>query len=172
MIDGVEILSLEPRPDRRGTLTTLYVREAQSGLDLPQWNLVRSHAHVLRGMHAHLHYDEYYVPVAGPMFFGLADVRPGSLTYRQTMTLRWDGRDRVLVVPKGVLHGVYGEAPFMLLYGLSRPFDGRGELGCRFDDPDLGLDWPTDSPLLSDKDEAAGSYRALLAAYADAEAGL
>ncbi|MGD2082060.1 MAG: dTDP-4-dehydrorhamnose 3,5-epimerase family protein [Chromatiales bacterium] len=172
MIDGVDILTLAPRPDHRGTLTTLYLRNAYSALDLPQWNLVRSDAHVLRGMHAHLYYDEYYVPLAGPMFFALADIRPRSPTYRQTMTLRWDGRDRVLLVPKGVAHGVYGEEPFMLLYGLSRPFDGRGELGCRFDDPELGLEWPTDTPVLSEKDEAAGSYGALLAAYADAEAAL
>jgi dTDP-4-dehydrorhamnose 3,5-epimerase len=39
------------------------------------------------------------------------------------------------------------------LYGLTVAWDGSDEeLGCRFDDPGLGIDWPLKTPLLLPRD--------------------
>lgn len=165
MIVGVDFLDLSAVPDTRGSLVTLHA-EGPGAQRWPQWNWIRSEPNVLRGMHVHLFYDEYYVPMQGSMFFGLADTRPHSPTYRQVMGFRWQGRDQAFVVPKGVAHGVYCEEASMLVYGLTNVFDGTGELGCRFDDPELEIDWPTHEPMLSERDSSAGTFADLLASYA------
>lgn len=165
MIDGVDFIDLSAVADARGSLVTLHA-EGPGPLRLPQWNWIRSKPNVLRGMHVHQFYDEYYVPMQGPMFFGLADMRPHSPTYRQVMGFRWDGRDRAFIVPKGVAHGVCCEEAFMLAYGLTNVFDGAGELGCRFDDPEIEIDWPVRDPILSERDSTAGTFADLLASYA------
>ncbi len=170
MIDGVEIIKLHPQEDWRGSLTELYAFGGSSRTELLQWNLVRSAGGVLRGMHVHVFYDEYYVPLEGSLFMALADIRPSSPTSGQIQALHWDGTPDAIKVPRGVAHGVYGEQPYLIVYGLSSPFDGKGELGCRFDDPELRIDWPVDSPMLSERDRQAGSYRKLLEDYAEAEA--
>ncbi len=163
-IEGVELIDLKVNRDNRGSLTKIY-DQWDSNMDLLQWNLVRSGANVLRGLHVHLNYDEYYVPVAGKMFFGLVDLRRDSGSFLQTESFHWSGKDQVLVVPNGVLHGVYCKEDYILTYGLSRQYDGSGEFGCIYDDLEVGIVWPTKDPILSEKDKTAGSFVEMLQAF-------
>jgi len=39
------------------------------------------------------------------------------------------------------------------------------ELGCRWDSSELGLDWQADQPMLSPRDDAAGSYAEMVDAF-------
>lgn len=168
-INDVTIVDLTPVRDARGSLTTLY--KDQGGPPLVQWNLVRSGPNVLRGCHVHGDFDEVYIPLSGMMFFALIDIRPDSPTYQTRMTLRWRGQDQQLVVPQGVLHGVYCEEPAVLAYGLTAPYTGAGEFGCRWDDHALAIDWPTTRPVLSERDAGAGTYARLLDNFAAAWLG-
>lgn len=168
-IDGLRVIDLTPIGDGRGSLTTIY--RADPSPPLPQWNLVRTGPNALRGCHVHTHYDEYYVPISGPMFFGFADVRADSPTYLARFALQWDGRDQVVYVPRGVLHGVYCEAPSVLAYGLTALYTGEGEFGCRWDAADLRIDWPATAPVLSERDSGAGSLAELVAAFTEAWGG-
>jgi dTDP-4-dehydrorhamnose 3,5-epimerase len=44
------------------------------------------------------------------------------------------------------------------VYAVDHYWNLADELGCRWDDPELGLAWPTTDPLLSPRDAAAPSY--------------
>jgi dTDP-4-dehydrorhamnose 3,5-epimerase len=132
---------------------------------LEQWNIVRSLAGVLRGVHAHSRYDEYYVPIEGRMFLALRDARRASSTFAVIDTLWVGGGDGVgVVVPAGVAHGVYFETDGVLVYGLTSPWSGENEYGCRWDDRDLAIAWPTPAPILSPRDRDAGTYQAMVEA--------
>ncbi len=158
---GVEQVPLRQAPDRRGSLATIFQQE-HSGLDCVQWNLVRSSPGVLRGVHVHADYAEYYVPIAGRQYFVLKDARSGSASHGRTATFWLAGDDSTaIVVPPGVAHGVAFPQGGTLLYGLSAAWTGDGEFGCRWDDPDLGIAWPIDVPVLSDRDAGAAGYRVM-----------
>src|SRR2546430_11801318 len=53
----------------------------------------------------------------------------------------------------GVAHGFYCPSDALYVYGVTSYWDPSDELRCRWDDPELGLRWPTDAPVLSDRSE-------------------
>ena len=93
----------------------------------------------------------------GRIFDVAVDLRRGSPTYG-----RWEGheldddRHLQLFIPVGFAHG------FCVLsdvadvhYKLSSYYDPATEAGIAWDDPDLGVQWPVESPQLSERDRAA-----------------
>jgi dTDP-4-dehydrorhamnose 3,5-epimerase len=53
--------------------------------------------------------------------------------------------------------------PSLHIYAVTHYFDPADELGCRWDDPDLAIPWPERPRLVSERDEAAGTYAELCA---------
>lgn len=63
-------------------------------------------------------------------------------------------------------HGFWFDGPTSYIYGLSTGWSMTEELGCRYDDPALGLDWAVESPVLSPRDATpAPDYAAIRAAW-------
>ena len=114
--------------------------------------LLRSGASVLRGLHAHLSYDELYVPIQGRMFLLLKDARINSATFGTEVSF-WNEEieKKSIFVPTGVAHGVYFATESILIYGLSQIWNGDGDFGCRWNDADVKTGWPVHSPVLSDR---------------------
>lgn len=108
-----------------------------------QWNLVRSGARVFRGVHLHLAHADYLVLVAGEMTIGLKDLRAGSPSEGATalITMREDAPS-ALVIPPGVAHGFLFREPSIHAYAVSRYWDPANELGCHWQDQELGIPWP------------------------------
>jgi dTDP-4-dehydrorhamnose 3,5-epimerase len=166
--DGVGVRVLDTHSDPRGAFTELFRDEWATGVAPVQWNAVRSQAGVLRGVHCHpLHADALVVP-KGRMRLGLADLRPGSATEGRACLLELSGDPMQLVtIPPGVAHGFYFPEPSLHVYAVDRVWDPVGELGCRWDDPGLGIDWgDVRGPLLSARDAALGTLGRLRAAMA------
>lgn len=127
-----------------------------------QWNAVVSEANTLRGVHVHARHRDYLVVVQGRLTAGLHDLRPDSPTYRQSALVDLSGEHvSALLIPTRVAHGFYVHEPSLYLYGMDAYFDPADELGCRWDDPALGLAWPCEDPVLSERDRAAASLAAL-----------
>jgi len=155
---GVSLLPLTPHADDRGVFTELYRVSWEPGVTPAQWNAVRSESNVLRGIHAHLRHADYLTLVVGLATIGLHDLRPGSPTEGLGTTVELDAREpRALVIPAGVAHGFYFHEPSVHVYAVSHEFDPADELGCRWDDPGLGLAWPCSEPLISPRDRGLGS---------------
>jgi dTDP-4-dehydrorhamnose 3,5-epimerase-like enzyme len=165
-IHDVRVVPYSVNPDDRGSLSTIFSDPGPQRLgSMRQWNRIVSHANVLRGLHAHLGYDELYIPISGRMYFLLKDARRSSPSFGAEMGFYADAfPDSSILVPIGVAHGVYFETDGILLYGLSNAYDGRGELACRWNDRDIRSPWPATTPLLSEKDTSAGSFREMAAA--------
>lgn len=167
-----EVCLIEPtvHGDARGHFMEVFKRSAFRELtgvtdDFIQDNQSRSSQGVLRGLHYQIgaHPQGKLVRVLSGAIFDVAvDIRRGSPNFG-----RWTGRhlsadNRLqLWVPAGFAHAfVVLSASADVLYKVTDRYDPDGERGIRWDDPDIGIDWPLDeAPALSAKDAAAPMLR-------------
>lgn len=154
----IQFKTFTPHPDERGVFSEIY-RESW-GLDVApvQWNLVSSNANVLRGLHVHVCHADYLMCVAGEMLLGLKDVRPDSPTFGQVEThLLSEDNLAAAIIPPGIAHGFYFAKPAKHLYSVTEYWNMHDELGCHWQDPDIGIAWGANDPALSKRDQEAGS---------------
>jgi dTDP-4-dehydrorhamnose 3,5-epimerase len=160
-----EVLLIEPRvfPDLRGHFFESWVgpRYQEAGIAEPfvQDNFSRSTQNTLRG----LHFQEpkgqgkLITVLSGRIYDVAVDVRTDSPRYREWIGIELDGDDpKQLWVPPGFAHGfcVLSErADFM--YKCTEFYAPDTERSIRWDDPELAIDWPLDTPILSEKDAEA-----------------
>jgi len=164
---GVRVASLEMHRDHRGAFTELFREEWGGGVRPVQWNVVRSGARVLRGVHVHVRHADYLSVVSGRASVGLKDLRRGSPTEGLARLVELSGDSIAsITIPPGVAHGFLFHEPSLHVYAVSRYWDPEDELGCHWADPALDFAWPCDDPILSSRDADAGPLSALLARLA------
>jgi len=157
---GVEVIDLLQHEDDRGWLAEIYREE---WLDQPlaiQWSMYASLVPNARGMHLHPRQDDYLVVAEGAIWLGLYDLRPSSSTAECSALLELGTNPlRAVTIPRGVAHTVISLAHSTVLIGVNRGYEPGVDLyGCRWDDPELGLDWPPHGELaLSERDRLAPS---------------
>lgn len=163
-LTGVRYGALARHADERGAFRELWRASAfppQEGRFV-QANLSTSAAGVLRGLHYHRRQLDYWVVASGRAFVALVDVRPvlevaGGRAIVETREL---GADDWVVIPTGVAHGFLALEPLEVLYLVTNEYDGTDELGFAWDDPAVGVPWPTVAatvdgrPVLSGRDRA------------------
>jgi dTDP-4-dehydrorhamnose 3,5-epimerase len=159
----VRLRNLSQHHDDRGYLVELTSTTLGDHARPAQWNVLHSAANTLRGMHVHVRHTDWITVVAGEAVLGLVDLRTGSLhdAVRATIPMQAESL-QVLVIPPGVLHGIYTPESSVILNALSHEFDADDDLAARYDDPDLGLQWDVDEPVLSPRDRAAPALGELL----------
>ena len=163
-IENVRLRPLSPIPDVRGSLCEIY----REGWDLAprsvQWDLIATRACALRGVHVHQIRFDYFVVVSGRATIGLSDLRRDSGSFRRSMMIEFSGETpTVVVVPPGVAHGIYAHTELTYLYGLTAPWDGGdGDLGCRYDDPEMGIAWPFADCILLPRDANLTDFETLI----------
>ena len=168
-----EVRIVRPRlfGDERGWFGEILQVDAFEPLDLPtrfvQVNQSRSTRGVVRGLH--FQWDppqgKLMRVVRGRAFMVAADIRPGSPTLGQVVTLEASDEEPVLFwAPASFARGFAALADATdIEYFCTAGYDPRHESGIRFDDPELAIAWPVEAPVLSPKDEAAGTLRDWLA---------
>ncbi len=94
--------------------------------------------------------------LSGTAFVGLFDLRAGSPTEGKKIELQVaaDEERLGLYLPPGVAHGFYAETELVLQYLVDAPFTGEDEFGLAWNDPDVGIDWPSAEPILSERDRS------------------
>jgi dTDP-4-dehydrorhamnose 3,5-epimerase len=171
--DGVLVRPLVPHGDERGSLAEVFRADWTPSGALRQWNLVQSLGNVMRGVHVHPQHADYLLVLSGTLMLGLHDLRPDDPAARKSAILTLTGNDPATIyIPAGVCHGFWFPEPTTYVYGLSKGWNPSEELGCRYDDPALGLDWPVrTTPILSPRDATpAHDYAAMRAAWIAAQA--
>ncbi len=162
-IRGVKLRSLGGVPDARGLVSEVFREGWDTGLNPVQWTLMASGAGVLRGMHVHTRHSDYVTALSGRCTVALCDLREESPTQGVLQVFEACGDEPVgVTIPNGVLHGFYYPTDSVQILGTSHVYDPDDDLGCHWDDPELGIAWPTTAPKLSARDERAGSLRELL----------
>jgi dTDP-4-dehydrorhamnose 3,5-epimerase len=160
---GVSLRSLQTHRDERGSLTELFRASWVAGIDVVQWNYSESEARVLRGVHVHVKHADYLILLRGRATIGLRDLRIGSPTESMTALVEMQGTKlHALTIPYGVAHGFYFHEPSAHLYAVSEYWNKQDELGCRWADPELEINWPDVAPLISERDAELPSLRELV----------
>ena len=82
------------------------------------------------------------------------DLREDSSTYGEWFGVELSAENQTqLFLPKGFAHGYSVLSKKAIVqYKIDAPYNPHAEVGLRFDDPDLGIDWQVDNPILSEKD--------------------
>jgi dTDP-4-dehydrorhamnose 3,5-epimerase len=150
--------------DGRGAFSETYSRRAlkDAGIDITfvqdNHSISRSKG-VVRGLHFQCppHAQAKLVRVARGAIFDVAvDIRRGSPTYgRHVSTILSAENWAQLLVPIGFAHGFCTLEPDTeVIYKTTDYYAPQTELGIRWDDPDLGIEWPVKSAdaILSEKD--------------------
>ncbi len=146
--------------DARGFFleTYHYDRYALNGINRPfvQDNHSHSVKGTLRGLHYQLKHPQgklIYV-VRGEIYDVAVDIRKGSPHFGKWVSaVLSDKNKRQFYVPPGFAHGfcvVSEEAD--VTYKCTDLYSPGDEYGIAWNAPDIGIDWPVDKPLLSEKD--------------------
>lgn len=163
-LPGVWIIEPQPIRDSRGSFARTYCAEqfAAHGLntDWVQNSIsVNRRKRTLRGLHFQCAPSAEIKLIrctSGAAFDVAVDIRPDSPTYR-----RWAGIElaaesgRMVYLPEGIAHGFQTLADGTeIFYQMSASYDPKCVRGYRFDDPAFDIDWPLETPIMSDRDLA------------------
>ena len=166
-IEGCTPVPVKANADDRGCLFEIFREEWTGAFKTVQWNALSSGAGVMRGVHVHVDYDEFYTLPLGRVFLALRDIRRASPTFGKSIGLEWSAADGFAVpVPAGVAHAIFFLEESILAFGLSSYWKPELDVvGCRWDDLDPSLCWPAESAMLSNRDREAGSFADMLTKY-------
>ena len=168
-LSGLKIIEPKVFGDRRGFFLETWNRKryAEIGIDenFVQDNLSFSRGGVVRGLHYQYPRTQgklVYV-LQGEVFDVAVDIRRGSPHFGHWVGVTLSGENkRQFWVPPGFAHGflVTGENA-LFVYKNTDYYSPETEFSVRWDDPDLGIDWPLDgmTPELSAKDRDAACLR-------------
>ncbi|MEP6618923.1 MAG: dTDP-4-dehydrorhamnose 3,5-epimerase [bacterium] len=162
--DLKDVLMLEPRvfSDARGHFFESWNLAQYRSLGIPadfvQDNVSTSLRGVLRGLHAqHPHDQGKLVSVLhGAVYDVAVDIRRNSPTRGRWVGVTLSGENRrQLFVPPGFAHGfqVLSESA-VFSYKCTEYYHPECEFTIRWDDPDIGVHWPINPPVLSEKDQS------------------
>jgi dTDP-4-dehydrorhamnose 3,5-epimerase len=168
-LGGLKLVQPAVFEDPRGYFLELHHerRYAELGLTEPlvQDNLSSSRRHVLRGLHfqAPAWQGKLVSVLRGEIFDVAVDLRRGSPTFGRWHGLSLsEGNHHQLWVPRGFAHGFCVTSDLALvLYKCSAFYEPSQEHTLLWNDPDLGIAWPVEDPLVSEKDARGKRLRDL-----------
>jgi dTDP-4-dehydrorhamnose 3,5-epimerase len=168
-LEGLLIIEPSVFGDARGFFMETWNQGAyrQHGLasDFVQDNLSLSRRGALRGLHfQNPHPQGKLLQVLhGEVFDVAVDIRRSSPTFSQWHGLVLSAENkRQFYVPPGFAHGFAVLSDTALFhYKCTEFYSPNDEAGLRWDDPDIGIRWPLNEPLLSPRDAMALRLREL-----------
>jgi dTDP-4-dehydrorhamnose 3,5-epimerase len=160
-----DVLLIEPRvsADARGQFLETFNAERylRAGIRGPfvQDNVSKSGRGVLRGLHFQHPHDQGKLVgvIRGEVFDVAVDIRPNSATFLRWVSERLsDANARQLYIPPGFAHGFLALSEGALFaYKCTDYYHPESERSIRWDDPQIGIEWPMDDVILSNRDRSA-----------------
>lgn len=149
-LKGAFLVSHYYMGDNRGGFTKSFEKDiyADAGIDfqLNETFASRSIKNVIRGLHFQLHNPQAKLVsvVVGKVWDVIVDLRNGSQTFKQWKAYELSAENHNgLFIPKGFAHGFASlEDGTVMLYQCDGKYDQKTDTGIRFDDPEIGIEWP------------------------------
>ncbi len=169
-LEGPILLRPQPHPDDRGWFVETYRRDHLEELGITdefvQDNHSRSRRGVVRGMHFQVGDGQAKLIrcARGAILDVVVDIRRGSPTFGEWEGFELDDRRvDLLYCPIGFAHGFCARSEAAdVIYKCSSYYDPEVERAIRWDDPDIGIEWPRDLELVvSQRDAAAPTLSAV-----------
>ena len=160
-IPDVLLLKPEVYMDERGFFLETYREEhlESEGVDVHfvQDNLSKSQQNTVRGLHYQIErqQDKLIMVMEGKILDVAVDLRQHSSTFGDYTAIELSAENKhQMFIPKGFAHGfsVLSEDA-LVYYKCSDYYYPEGERGLFWNDPDVGIDWKVEDPILSEKDQ-------------------
>ncbi|HAT3731435.1 TPA: dTDP-4-dehydrorhamnose 3,5-epimerase [Serratia marcescens] len=169
-VAGVKLIEPKVFGDRRGFFMETFQKSRYQDLlgiddEFVQDNHSRSARGVLRGLHFQTVKPQGKLVrvVRGEVYDVVVDIRPSSPTFKKWVGVHLsEDNHNQLWVPPGLAHG------FVVLsdiadfeYKCTEYYHPAHEACLLWNDPEVGIEWPIDNPILSEKDKLGKSLREL-----------
>ena len=147
--------------DHRGFFMESYHIEkfSMGGIDCTfvQDNHAKSIQNTLRGLHFQVNFPQAKLLrcLKGKVFDVAVDIRKNSPSYGKWVGEELSEENKYqLFIPEGFAHGYYVLSETAeITYKCSKVYHPEDEQGFRWDDPEIGIEWPETEPILSRKDQ-------------------
>ena len=158
-----EVVLIEPKvfADGRGFFMETYKLSDFSEFGIKEPFVQDNHSHSVKGVLRGLHYQnppkaqgKLVRVVRGEIYDVAVDIRKGSPTYGKWIGVVLSEENKLMLyVPPGFAHGfcVLSEVA-EVVYKCTEEYDPVAEAGIIWNDPEIGIKWPIEAPILSEKD--------------------
>lgn len=170
-LDGAVVIVPECFQDSRGFFMETFREDQFKELGLPHQFVQDNHSRSAKGVVRGLHY-QWEPPMGklmrvtlGAAFLVAVDIRKGSPTLGSWFGVEATDQNRRQVwAPAGFARGFCVISEFAeIQYKCTGLYNQQAESGIRWDDPQIGIEWPVSEPVLSEKDRKAQSLQQWLA---------
>ncbi len=162
-----EVIIIEPKVfgDYRGWFTETYSKEKFEEIEIKIDFVQDNHSFsaqkgTLRGLHFQNNpkaQTKLIRCTRGKIFDVAVDLRKGSSTYKKWVAVELsEDNKKQLLIPKGFAHGFIALTDNVeVQYKVDEYYSPENDRSIRFDDPEIGIEWGIENPILSEKDSNA-----------------
>lgn len=159
-IPGVLLITPKVFGDSRGFFLETFHASRYAEAGIPEPFVQDNHSHSAKGVLRGLHFQKQYpqgklVSVTHGVVFDVAvDIRKDSPSYGQWVGITLSAEEhQQFYIPPGFAHGFCVLSEFADFHYKCTDYYHPEDEGCiRWDDPDIGIEWPISKPTLSTKD--------------------
>lgn len=161
-INDLKLIEHSRYPDERGWFMEIWNRNAFAeigiGQEFMQANVSRSRHGVLRGLHlqkAPFEQAKLVRCISGEIFDVAVDLRRDSETFgKYGSAILSDSNAKSLFIPRGFAHGflVTSQEDAIVEYFVDNVYSKESEGGIRWNDPSVGVRWPSEPKVINRKD--------------------
>ena len=142
--------------DKRGYFKEL-LRENEIRKKFPFLVMSYSKKNVIRGLHLQQKKTQgkFVTVIKGKIYDVVIDLRKESKTFGKKYSIILSDKNcKSIYIPEGFAHGFCAlDKDNYVVYSCTNYRDKKSEIGIKFDDKKLNINWPTKSPILSKKDK-------------------
>ena len=128
-----------------------------------------SKKNVIRGLHLQKKNTQgkFISVLKGKIFDVVVDLRRKSKTYKKYFSIILSEKNsKSLYVPEGFAHGFFClDKENYVIYSCTKYRNKKSEVGLKYNDKDLNINWPIKKPILSKKDKNNFSLKQYLKKY-------
>lgn len=161
-LSGLCTLEPDVHEDSRGFFMETYRADVFASFGITTAFVQDSHSHSIEGVIRGLKFqfnaptDKLVRVVAGKIFAVGVDIRPHSKTFGKWESVELSAENKKqLYLPFGFAFGFCALTDADVLYKLSATHNEGGSGTIRWNDPDIGVDWPVKEPIISTGDAKA-----------------
>jgi dTDP-4-dehydrorhamnose 3,5-epimerase len=160
-----DLILIEPKVfgDRRGFFMEIFKLSEfrANGIkgDFLQDNMSKSQKGVLRGLHYQLSpkaQGKLVMTIKGAVFDVAVDIRKDSPYYGRWVAKELTEDNRLMFwIPPGFAHGFLTLSDYAeIIYKTTAEYAPEYERGIIWNDPSIGIEWPSSGPILSERDKS------------------
>lgn len=161
-IEGAVVLTPKVFGDNRGWFMESYSKRTLDELGITDEFIqdnrsFSSQVGTLRGLHCQTNpmaQAKFLTCLKGKITDVAVDIRKGSPTYKKWVAVELSEENKkMFYIPAGCLHGFVTRTPDVeVMYKVDKFYSPENDRSIRFDDPELGVVWNIENPILSQKD--------------------